>query len=271
MKKIHMMIAVLLAMVCCGNMAGAGVASEALEFLLRRVGTVADDAGRLLVKEAQHTSSAIARLVTQYGDDAIVTLAKNPKRVQLVERLGDDAAEALLKHNSIAEEVLLRCPDYQVANALSDISRRNGQLLDICASRANNLTNEQYKNLVLIVKEGGDDVAEKLCKMKPDMLQSVLMKAQLVGVGAAAAMVVGTAAVSESPAEFVENIVEVGKYLWEHPVISLGIFVIIVSLVLRFPDVVKAILMWIPGMVMALLKWVTKLVRKCLSAEKSEG
>ena len=167
--------------------AEAGVVSELLKGLAKAgkyVKSALDDAIR--------QSPVMARLVEQYGDEAVVILTRNPERMRLVENLGDDAAEALLKHTNIAESGLRLCPDVEVASALKGMSSESGQYLFMCSTK-NKLLPQDYKNVVLIIKEKGDDAARALASMKPDRLQQVLHMAQIGGIAVAATMVVDAA------------------------------------------------------------------------------
>ncbi len=241
--------------VMSGYTAQAGVASEALEFLFKRVARAGAAATRSLVSEAAEKSPVVARLVRQYGEESLVTLARTPGRVRLVEQLGDDAAEALLKHADIAEDALRRCPDAEVASALSSMSRESGQCISICASK-NSLSTQDYKTVILVVREGGEEAAEKLSRMSPSALENVLKTAQTAGLGVAVTMVVGTATVSDSPAEFVENMCSLGGWIYENPIPSLIVFLIVVSVVIKFPDIVVKVLLYLPRLFWGFLRWV---------------
>lgn len=259
LTKILPLLAVLVAVL--GHSAQAGAASEALEFLIKRISKVGSAAAEALVNEAVDKSPVVARLVRRYGEDALVTLAGKPGRVELVEKLGDDAAEALLKHADIAEEALRRCPDGEVASALGGMSRESGQYLSICSSR-NALSAQDYKTVILVVREGGEAAAEKLSRMSPSALDKVLKTAQTAGLAAAVTMVSATAVISDSPAEFVENIFSLGQWICEHPIPALLVFVILVSLIIKFPDIVVNILLWLPRAAWRVLKWIWRAFRK---------
>lgn len=236
--------------------AQAGVVDK----LLKTICKASKETAELLIKEAAEKSPTIARLVKQYGDDAIATLGKNPQRLKLVDQLGDDAAEAMLKHADIAEDALVLCPDREVAAAFKDFSRTTGQNLSICASK-NALTSEGYKTVVLIAREGGEEAAERLAKMPPSKLQQVLHTAADIGVGAALAVVGTTALVSDNPIDFIQNLCQVGSWIWNHPILTILIFVLIVALVIKFPTITLSIILWIPKACWKLLNFLWRQIR----------
>lgn len=236
--------------------AQAGVVDK----LLKTICKASKETAELLIKEAAEKSSSIARLVKQYGDDAIVTLAKTPQRLKIVNQLGDDAAEAMLKHADIAEDALILCPDPQVAAAFKNFSRATGQNLSICASK-NALTSEGYKTVVLIAREGGEETAERLAKMPPSKLQQVLHTAADIGLGAALAVVGTTALVSDNPIDFIQNLCQVGSWIWNHPILTILIFVLLVSLIIKFPDITLRIILWIPKACWKLLNFLWRQIR----------
>ncbi len=252
--RIHknLLLLLLLLVAMSGYTAQAAVASEALEFLFKRIARAGASATRSLVSEAAEKSPVVARLVRQYGEESLVTLARTPGRVRIVEQLGDNAAEALLKHGGIAEDALRRCPDAEVASALGSMSRESGQCISICASK-NSLSAQDYKTVILVVREGGEEAAEKFSRMSPSALEKVLKTAQTAGLAAAVTVVAGTAAVSDSPAEFVENVCSLGGWIYEHPIPSLLVFLIVVSVIIKFPDIVVSVLLYLPRLVWGVL------------------
>ncbi len=255
----HFQLLVLMLVAMCGYTAQAGVASEALEFLFKRIARAGASATRSLVSEAAEKSPVVARLVRQYGSESLVTLARTPGRVQLVEQLGDDAAEALLKHAGIAEDALRCCPDTEVASALSSMSRESGQYISICASK-NSLSPQDCKTVILVVREGGEEAAEKLSRMSPSALDNVLKTAQTAGLAAAVTMVVGTAAVSDGPVELAENLWSLGVWIYDHPIPSVLVFLIVVSVIVKFPDIVVKGLLYLPRLLWCVLRRLGKML-----------
>lgn len=241
----HLILTILVGLFTIGATAQASMASEGLEWLIKRVVKAGASSADNVIKEAAERSPAVARIVRQYGPEAIVTLARNPNRVRLVERLGDDAAEAMLKHANIAEDMLNHCPDAEVATALKTMSRESGQYLSMCTSK-HAVDADGCKTLALIVKEGGDDAAKNLSKMSPSTLEKVLYTAQTIGLTAAATMVISTAAEGGGLGDVINNLWNLIMWLIENPILSILILALLVTLILKFPTLAKTVLLWIP-------------------------
>ena len=231
--------------------AEGGVLSSLVKKVAKVTGRAADD----LLKQAAKESPVVARVVSKYGDEAIVRLARNPKRLEMVEKLGDDAAEAFLRHADIADDVLKHCPDAAVAGALKNMSTESAQCLSICASKlTRKLDPDDYKNLARIVQEGGDEAAKKLSKMSPSSIERVLHTAQTAGLVAAVTMVMSTAAVSDGPWDFLCNLASVGAWIWNHPILTLLLLGLLVCVMIRFPNIVLGVLLWIPRVCIAAVR-----------------
>lgn len=69
-----------------------------------------------LLEKAARTLPEIADYVRKYGDDAF-RLVENPRRVKICSELGDDGAEALVKHGYAAEEVLEKIQSSKVVQS----------------------------------------------------------------------------------------------------------------------------------------------------------
>ena len=249
-KDIMMVLAA--CVMLCGFPVQAGAGSEAVKYIAkvaRSVGSVTKSA----LDDAAQMSPVFKRLLNRYGDDAVVSLASNPRRVQLVETLGDDAAEALIKLENIAEDTLRHCPDAAVARALKDMSRDSGQYLAMC-SRKHDLSPEDLKNVVLIVREGGEKTASRLSRLNPEKLEKVLHTAQVAGIAVAATMVTSAASDCSSLSDFGSNLLEILSWTWEHPVLSLILFALLVVIILRFPEITVKCLVWIPLLCWSALK-----------------
>lgn len=241
--------------------AQAGVATEAVESLIKMISKASGEVAEKLIKEATKKSPTVARLVEQYGDDAIITLSKHPQRIKIVESLGDDAAEAMLKHANIAEEALKLCPDKEVATALKTFSPATGQNLSICATK-NALSSEGYKTVVLIAREGGEAAAEKMAKMPPSQLNKVLDTAKTAGIASAVVVVTTTAIYSDGPLEFAQNLYEGGLWILQHPILAVLIFMVIVALIAKFPLIALNIVLWLPKACWKLLTALWRLIRR---------
>lgn len=267
LKKIaYMLVAPLMAvMIWCGGEAQGGVLDSGLRSLVRVVTSGGGKAARNFVGELAEQSPTWARLVRNYGDDAVVTLARHPERVQLVHTLGDDAAEALLKHTNIAENTLRLCPDAKVASALGAMNRESAQYLSMC-TRKFGLGADDCKTMVLMVREGGEEAAERLAKMSPSKLDEVLKAAKFVGLGAAVTMVM----TSESPADLVEKLSNAVTWMWDHPVLSLAVLTLLVGAVCLFPQVTVKVICWLPKLCLCAVMGVWKFVRECWQRRRDE-
>lgn len=252
-----LMLLLVVAFTMSAPVAHAGLVSDVLKRLGKAGASLVDD----VLKEAAEDSPTIARMLKQYGDEAIVTLSRNPERIKLVESLGDDAAEALLKHGDIAENLLRISSSTEVATALKGVSRESGQYLSMCVAKKPLDVND-CKNLVFIVREGGEESAKKLSRLSPSRLDKVLKTAQTAGVAAAVGMVVTTAAVSDDLGDFLDKICSLFEWIWNHPILALLIFALTISLIIKFPGIALAVVLWLPRACWAALVVLWRMVRK---------
>lgn len=262
------MVAVIAAMAWSGSEVQGGVIDGTFRSLVRNITKVSPRVARDMVGELAEKSPSWSRLVGRYGADNVATLARNPQRAQLVEYLGDDAAKALLEHTSVAENILRHCPDTEVSSVLSGMSRKAAQNVGICAQKSA-LSAADTKTIVLLVRDGGDEAAKKLAKLSPSALDDVLRTAKIAGLGAAGAMLLGTAAVSDSPMDFFENLLAVGEWIVEHPMWSSLILALAVALVGLFPKIVYKVLTWLPLLCWSALKGGWCIIRKWQEVRKS--
>jgi hypothetical protein len=82
---------------------------------------LADDAGA--------NGAAVVRLAAQHGQRGLV-LAENPRTFALVVKHGDEAAEAIVKHPSLAEP-LIEAHGKEAAKALTKLSEQSGRKLEM--------------------------------------------------------------------------------------------------------------------------------------------
>ena len=112
---------------------GSEVLTRKVESLLVKYGDDVSEAVRkvgprsiqLLDDAAAEGVQQSARLLAKHGDDAIWVVG-NPTRRAMAARLGDDAAEAMIKHGEIAEPVL-EMAGKSAASALSNLSTKSGR------------------------------------------------------------------------------------------------------------------------------------------------
>jgi hypothetical protein len=125
--------------------AGKEAGQETAEVLARRLESIAarhgDDAARavaklgprgvLLVEQAGEHAPQAVRLMMRHGDSAVWIIA-NKDRLALFAKLGDDAAESMLRHGQIAEP-LLAAYGQPAAAALKTVSSQNARRLAMMA------------------------------------------------------------------------------------------------------------------------------------------
>jgi len=124
---------------------GREAASEGVEKLAVRLESLAtkygDDAlvaarrvgprGVAAIESAGPQAALAARILSREGDRAL-SLVDDASRLQLAAKYGDDATEALIRHQSVAKP-LIETLDAPAAKALSQISSQNGVRLAILA------------------------------------------------------------------------------------------------------------------------------------------
>jgi hypothetical protein len=154
------MLSVCLVLLCADVTLGQGratLARQAAEFILQRFGKEAVAQGvesltrqihslalrygddvflavrkvgprslKIIGEAGEHGAHAV-RLMARHGDQAVWVIAK-PNRMALFVRLGDEAAESMIKHGEIVE-VLLATSGKNAALALKAIDTRNGRRL----------------------------------------------------------------------------------------------------------------------------------------------
>jgi hypothetical protein len=118
---------------------------------------------RLADEAGEHGLSAI-RLMAKYGDKATWIVAQ-PKRLSLVARFGDDAAEALLKHREVAEP-LIEAMAKPAAGALSSISGQNGRRLAMMFEDGALPQIGRTEELLAVVRKYGDKAMDFIWKNK---------------------------------------------------------------------------------------------------------
>jgi hypothetical protein len=98
----------------------------------RQVGTKSFDVAE------KHGRQGLA-MVARHGDDAIVHVLSRPKALSLATKFGDDAAEVLVKHPGIAENVLEKAGAPAV-KAMSALDGQNGRRLAMMAADGGSLS-----------------------------------------------------------------------------------------------------------------------------------
>jgi hypothetical protein len=144
------------------------VADEGTERLTARVQTVLAQVGEegadairnvgpravRLLEDAGTDSALTARLLAKHGDEAI-WIVEDPARRALVSQLGEGATEALLRHGSIAEKILVQSGESAVG-ALKTLSAQNGRRLAMLADDPTTAALAKNPDVLAIVGRYGD-------------------------------------------------------------------------------------------------------------------
>jgi hypothetical protein len=107
-----------------------------------------------LIEEAGEDSVKTARLLAKYGDEAVWAV-DDPARRALITKFGDDAGEALVRHGSIAEKVLVQTGEPAVA-ALKSLSAQNGRRLAMLSEETATQGLAKNPDLLAVVGKFGD-------------------------------------------------------------------------------------------------------------------
>lgn len=170
---------------------GKEVAEEGTEVLTRKVEGLlikyGDDGAEALKKVGPRTVQLLDNAATEgvqsagwlakYGDNAI-SLVSNPGRRKLAAKLGDDAAEALIKHGEIAEPVL-ELAGKSAATALRKVSEQNGRRIAIMANEGELAKIGRTSELLDVVGKFGDKAMEFVWKNKGALLVGTALAAFL--------------------------------------------------------------------------------------------
>lgn len=117
-----------------------------------------------LIEEAGPDGAATARLLARFGDDA-VWVVENTSRRALASRLGDDAAQAMIKHGAIAEPFLEKIGQ-PAAAAFKSVSTQNGRRIAILAEENKGLVVGEGARFFSIIEKFGDRGMEFVWKNK---------------------------------------------------------------------------------------------------------
>lgn len=117
--------------------------------------------------------------MARHGDEAIWIVAK-PKRLAIFVKYGDDAANAMLRHNTLAEPIIERFGS-TAASALAQVTSQNGRRLAILNNNGFfNAVQEQSPRLFDVIKKHGDGAADFIWKNKGVLTVSATLTAFLL-------------------------------------------------------------------------------------------
>jgi len=150
---------------------GAETFTKKLEAAAAKYGDDVFDAARkvgpralYLADNAGSQAAKALKLMSKYGDNALL-IVNHPQRLKLVAGLGDDAAEAIIKHGEAAEP-LLRQFAGDGATAMSKLSATQGRELAIMAGEGSLAKIPQSAQVLRVIGKYGDKGMEFVWKHK---------------------------------------------------------------------------------------------------------
>lgn len=170
---------------------GKEAAHEGIETLTRKIGTLAMEHGDeallavrkvgprtfRLVEEAGERGIQAVKLMAKYGDEAIWVVSK-PNRMAIFVKLGDDAAEAMMRHGEIAEP-LFHSVGKPAARALKAVNAQNARRLAILAEDGELARIGSTPELLDVVAKDGDRAMDFIWKHKGSLMVSAALVAFL--------------------------------------------------------------------------------------------
>ena len=164
---------------------GSEVLTRKVESLLVKYGDEVAEAVRkvgprsiqLLDDAAAEGAQQSARLLAKHGDDAIWVVG-NQSRRSIASKLGDDAAEAMIKHGEIAEPVL-EMAGKSGASALRNVSTKSGRQMKMMLDEGAFVKIGRTSELMSVVGKYGDNAMEFIWKNKGALLVGTALAAFL--------------------------------------------------------------------------------------------
>ena len=157
-----------------GKGAGGQTVEEVTEATARAITKYGDDALPILQKSGHAGFSAleqagdkapdIIKLYARKGDEAIWIISQ-PKKLSIFLKHGDSAADALLKHPGIADNLITKYGD-DAAGALNNLSRASAQKLNRIADEGILDATKQSPELLSAVRKYGDEAMDFIWKNK---------------------------------------------------------------------------------------------------------
>lgn len=170
---------------------GREVAEEGAETVAKRIESFAvqhgDDAleavkkvgpqAMRLADEAGEQGLHCVQLMAKFGDQA-VWIAAQPKRLAIFAKYGDDAAEAMIRHGEIAEE-LVETAGKSAAAALKQVGKENGRRIAIMARDGELAAIGRTDELLGVVGRFGDRAMDFIWKHKRALASGTVLAAFL--------------------------------------------------------------------------------------------
>ncbi|MBS0263102.1 MAG: hypothetical protein JSS02_14255 [Planctomycetes bacterium] len=116
-------------------------------------------AGKIVSEVGEQNSGLALRLLAKHGDEAVAIVGKR-SALGAVARYGDDAAEAILKHGSVGEQ-LVETFAREGAEALVKVTPQNGRRLAMLAADGT-----MKPELMSVVTRYGDEACEFIWRNK---------------------------------------------------------------------------------------------------------
>ncbi|MBM3963509.1 MAG: hypothetical protein FJ308_00345 [Planctomycetes bacterium] len=161
---------------------GADRLATRLQPLLAKFGTEGSEAitrvgprAVTLLEEAGEESVVVARMLARHGDDALWAV-QNPARRSLIANLGDDAGVSLMRHGTIAENVLAQSGKPSVA-ALNRLSAQGGRRLAILAEDPSTRSLATNTDVLAIIGKYGDRAMDFVWRNKLALLTGTTLAA----------------------------------------------------------------------------------------------
>jgi len=160
---------------------GRGAGGESIEEITKATGAAVvkygDDALPLLQKSGHAGFSAleqagpkapdVIKLFASRGDESIWVIS-NPKKLAIFIHHGDSAADALLKHPGIADDLIGRFGKDAVG-AMNSVSRQSAQRLSMIADDGLLSGTSRGPELLTVVRKHGDEAMDFIWKHKKSL------------------------------------------------------------------------------------------------------
>ncbi len=122
--------------------------------LLRKTG----HAGFTALQEAGEKAPDVIKLYARRGDEAIWIISER-KKLAIFIKHGDSAADALLKHPGISDNLIGKYGS-NAAGALNNISRQSAQRLSMISDDGLLATTKQNSGLLSVIRQYGDEAMD---------------------------------------------------------------------------------------------------------------
>jgi len=118
-----------------------------------------------VVEQASSHAATAARLLAEHGEAAL-PLVRNARALQLVENLGEDATQALLRHPEVAESLLARQESRTLAQALAGVSDRNARRLAMLVEDGLPGAGQRSEDILQVIRRYGDEAMDFIWRNK---------------------------------------------------------------------------------------------------------